>query len=259
MKKYIYTIMLAASLLLPLSMSAEPRGNNNRSTQSERTSNSHRHSGNNGRPGNNGNNQGRPGNNGVGNHHGNNNSGHNNRPGNNKNDKRGHDKNQGNHGHNKHDHDKWGGNSHNRPGGPGHGSHKPPVKPGHHSGPAWRPGSSAAAPGFGRPHHHHPKLGYMVNHAIRGGRYDNVWMVAPGQYAVRYFRNGYYYMQYIWPETGRYGSPFRIVMSGPGQWYAYGNPNQWYYDDGATLRISLNGSPMDPWTLIPAIELNINL
>lgn len=254
MKKYILPIMLAASLLMPVTMSAEPRGNNNNRSNTERTTtNHHRQSGSTGRPGGNSN-TGRPTNNGQSRPGGNNNL-NSNRPGNNKNDKKGHDKNQGNYRPNN------GGNSHNRPGRPAHRPNTAPPahsRPGGH-GPGWRPGSSAVAPGNNRPHNHPPRLGYMVNHAMRGGRYDNVWMVAPGQYAVRYMLNGLWYMQYIWPETGVYGTPFRVVMNAPGQWYAYGNRNQWYYDDGPSLRISLNGTPQTPWTLVPSIELNINL
>lgn len=250
--------MLAASLLMPITMSAEPRGNQNNRSNTERTTNNHRQSGSTGRPG--GGNHNRPNNNGQGRPGGNNNNGHpnnngnGNRPGSNMNDKKGHDKNHGNYRHNN-------GNSHNRPGGPAYRPNTPPPpppRPGGH-GPGWRPGSSAMAPGNHRPHNHPPRLGYMVNHAMRGGRYDNVWMVAPGQYAVRYMLNGLWYMQYIWPETGVYGTPFRVVMASPGEWYAYGNRNQWYYDDGASLRISLNGTPQNPWTLVPSIELNINL
>ncbi|MDE6682538.1 MAG: hypothetical protein K2J87_03840 [Muribaculaceae bacterium] len=242
MKKYILPILLSSLLLLPLSVSAESRSNYHRGQNTERSSGgNHRGEGN------------RPGNNRGGST----------RPGHNKHDKKGYDKGHGNN-HNNGNH--WNGNSNHRPGGghnpavkPGKPNHRPGNKPGHH-GPSWGHGSSVNAPGHSyRPHHHHPKLGYMVNHAIRGGRYDNVWLVSPGQYAVRFFRNGYYYMQYIWPEMGRYGTPFRIVMSAPGQWYAYDNRNQWYYDDGNSLRISLNGSYLNPWTLVPSIELNINL
>lgn len=259
MKKFILPLMIAASLLLPFNASADQRGNNNRN-RTERTTNSHRQSNSSSRPGNNSkpaNNNNRPGNN-------------NNRPGNNNNRPGNNNNRPGNNNHRPGNNNRPGtppskpgnpnhrpGNSVSKPGSPSHHPGGPAVKPGHHS-PAWRPGSSALAPGHGaRPHH--PKLGYMVNHAIRGGRYDRVWMVAPGQYAVRFFRNGNYYMQYIWPEYGRYGDPFRIISGGPGRWYMYGNPNQIYYDDGNSLRISLNGSYMDPWTLIPSIELNINL
>lgn len=257
MKKYILPIFLSAVMMLPLGVSAQSRNSNYHrggKTTEKTTGNA--------RPGGNS----RPGNNFSGN----------NRPGNNKDDKRGHDKGHGNHNngynhnngnHNGNNHGNWNGNSNNRPGGSHNNPPMKPATPPHHPGghpghqsPAWGPGSSVHAPGHSyRPHHHHPQLGYMVNHAIRGGRYDNVWMVGPGQYAVRFYRNGCYYMQYIWPETGRYGNPFRIIMAGPGEWYAYNNRNQWYYDDGATLRISLNGSPLNPWTLVPSVELNINL
>lgn len=251
MKKIILPILLSAFLMVPFNMSGESRSNYHRGqNKTERTSGGS-HQGGAARPGNSGNH--RPGNN----------NGNNNRPGN-KNDKKGYDQGHGNN-HNNGNH--WNGNSNHRPGGnhgnsavkPGKPNHHPGNKPGH-NGSSWRPGNSVNAPGhYYRPHHHPPKLGYMVNHAIRGGRYDNVWMVGPGQYAVRFFRNGRHYMQYIWPETGRYGTPFRVVMAAPGQWYAYDNCNQWYYDDGNSLRISLNGSYLTPWTLVPSIELNINL
>ncbi len=246
MKKILLPILLSAAMMLPLSVSAQSNSNYHRGGKTgQTTSSSARPGGGNNRPG--GNNFGS-------------------RPGNNKNDKKGHDKGHGNN----HNGGSWNGNSNHRPGGNHNNPPMKPVTPPHHPGgkpgkpgkpaPGWGHGSSVHAPGHAyRPHHHPPRLGYMVNHAIRGGRYDNVWLVAPGQYAVRYYLNGYYYMQYIWPETGRYGTPFRIVMSAPGEWYAYDNRNQWYYDDGASLRISLNGSPLTPWTLIPSVELNINL
>lgn len=263
MKRYFLNIFLSSVMLLPLGFSAEARTNNNSNyhrTTTERGSSNSRPGGNsNSRPNGNGNMNGRPG-------------GNNNRPGGNvnNNNRPGGNKDNFNKDHgNKHDNDRWGGNSHNRPGGsmnkpntppPGPanrpGTPPPGPKPGHHPGWGWN-GSSAHAPGY-VPRPPHPHLGNMVNYAIRGGRYDNVWMVAPGQYAVRFYRNGYYYMQYLWPETRRYGTPFRIVLSSPGQWYAYDNCNQWFYDDGNSLRISLNGSPMNPWTLIPSVELNIN-
>ena len=245
MKKYILPIILSTFLVLPFNLSSQTRTNYHRGqNKTEKTTGNNRPGG-----------SGRPGNGPTGN----------NRPGNNKNDKKGNDKGQGNH----HNGGYWSGNSGNRPGGnhnnppmkPGNPHHRPggtPGKPGNNR-PGWGHGSSVTPPGVGSHRHHPPRLGYMVNHAIRGGRYDNVWMVAPGQYAVRFYRNGCYYMQYIWPETGRYGTPFRVIMSAPGEWYAYGNRNQWYYEDGNSLRISLNGSYLSPWTLIPSIELNINL
>ena len=99
----------------------------------------------------------------------------------------------------------------------------------------------------------------MIRHAVGPGRYMNVWLVEPNVYAVRFLHNGYYYMQYLYPLTGTYGTPFRIVMDGPDEWYAYGHYNQRYYNEGNSLRISLNGSPLSPWTLIPSIELNLDL
>lgn len=237
MKRIILPIILSALLLVPSAASADSRNSHLHSERTEKSNNGR------GNSGNRGNNRGGK------NHHDSNKHGNNNF-GAGKNDKKGN-------GHN----DKWnGGNSHNRPGGNGHKPQTPPpghrpghgssVKaPGHHAGPR---------PGYGN-HHHPPRLAPMVKHCVGRGRYDHVWMVGPGQYAVRFFRNGKYYMQYIWPETGRYGSPFRIIMNAPGEWYAYNNRNQLYYEEGNTLRISLNGSPMSPWTLIPSVELNINL
>lgn len=228
MKRIFIPLLVGLSLLLPLTSNAGERNDHRRSDRTESSA-------------------GRPGS-GKGNK-GNSHKGDNNNKGNNNN----HDKNGNNH--------KWNGNTNKHPGGnngyrPGNNNHRP----GH--------GSSVTAPGGNRrpvpvynyrPGHHHKNLGKMVKKCIHGGRYDNVWLVGPGQYAVRYYRNGIYYMQYIWPETGRYGRPFRIIKRRPGEWYAYDNRNQLYYEDGNTLRISLNGSPLNPWTLIPSVELNINL
>ena len=236
MKKMILPIFLAALFLFPVTADADRKSGHN-----ERPRTEHRTSGH----GNAGNNRG-----------GNNNRGHKNDHRKNDHDKKGH-----NNKYNKHDNYKPGGNSQNRPGG----NHHKPKGPKPGNNPVHRPwghGSSVSAPGHHAGYanrHHPPRLGPMVKHCVGRGRYDHVWMVGPGQYAVRFFRNGHYYMQYIWPETGRYGSPFRIVMASPGEWYAYNNRNQWYYEDGNSLRISLNGSPLSPWTLIPSVELNINL
>jgi len=135
-----------------------------------------------------------------------------------------------------------------RPGGFRQAPPPPPRPVGNYRGPR---------PGYG--YVHHPSLKRMIRHAVRNGRYMNVWMVEPNVYAVRFLRNGYYYLQYLYPLSGTYGNPFRIVMDAPDEWYAYGNSAQRYYDDGSSLRISLNGSPLSPWTLIPSIELNLDL
>ncbi|MDE7413810.1 MAG: hypothetical protein K2N05_08520 [Muribaculaceae bacterium] len=248
MKKRFLTIILFSAMLLPLGISAQSNGNNHRNQNTERTSSS--------RPGGNGN-HGNPGNFNGGNRPG----GNNNRPGNNNNRP-------GNNGNHRPGNGKPGNDHGYRPGG-NHGHHGNSALPpgGNYRRPGvpnrWTPsrGHSVPAPGhMGRPvYHHPPRLGSMVRHVVGPGRYDRVWLVAPGQYAVRFFNNGRYYMQYIWPESGRYGNPFQIVMNAPGEWYAYGNPNQWYYDDGDVLRISVNGGFVSPWTLIPSVEININL
>ncbi|MDE6537944.1 MAG: hypothetical protein K2M13_07925 [Muribaculaceae bacterium] len=247
MKRIFMPLVVGLSLLLPLTSNAGERNDHRHSDRTESSA-------------------GRPGS-GKGNN-GNSHKGDNNKNKWNNNKHNNHDKNGNNH--------KWNGNANKHPGGnngyrpggnthhrPGNGNYRPGNnnhRPGH--------GSSVTAPGGNRrpvpvynyrPGHHHKNLGKMVKKCIHGGRYDNVWLVGPGQYAVRYYRNGIYYMQYIWPETGRYGTPFRIIKRGPGEWYAYDNRNQLYYEDDNTLRISLNGSALNPWTLIPSVELNINL
>ena len=202
MKRIFIPLLVGLSLLLPLTSNAGERNDHRHSDRTESSA-------------------GRPGS-GKGNK-GNSHKGDNNKNKWNNNKHNNHDKNGNNH--------KWNGNANKHPGGnngyrPGNNNHRP----GH--------GSSVTAPGGNRrpvpvynyrPGHHHKNLGKMVKKCIHGGRYDNVWLVGPGQYAVRYYRNGIYYMQYIWPETGRYGRPFRIIKRRPGEWYAYDNRNQLYY------------------------------
>lgn len=243
MKKYLLPLMVCAAMLVPSGISAEPRGknNNNYHRGSSKVENSSSRPGGSNRPG--GNSSNRPG---GGKDH-------------NTNHDRDHNKGNGkDHGkdHNKRPNGNGWGNSVTRPGGNSHRPTTPPPPPAHRPGYGW--GGSVKAPGHRINHNPYYDLSYMIHRGVNGGRYDQVWMVGPGQYAVRYYRNGIYYMQYLWPETGRYGTPFRIVMSAPGEWYAYDNRNQWYYEDGNSLRISLNGTSLSPWTVIPSINLNFN-
>lgn len=249
MKKHFLTIILCSAMLFPMGIYAQSNNNHRHQTTTSTSSS---------RPGgNSGNNNNRPGgttNNRPG-------GTTNNRPGGNTNHRPG-----GNPGNSNTRPGNWKpGNDHGyRPGGnngrPGNsalppgGQYRRPGVPNR-----WTPSRGHSAPAPGPVYHHPPRLGNMVRHVVGPGRYDRVWMVAPGQYAVRFYNNGRYYMQYIWPDSGRYGTPFQIVMNAPGEWYAYGNPNQWYYDDGNVLRISINGGYLSPWTLIPSVELNINL
>lgn len=124
-----------------------------------------------------------------------------------------------------------GGNSHKRP---GYGQNDRY----HHNRPASRPHHYAPAPP--PPHHHygpaphpiHHNLAGMVRHATRGCHDVAVWQVDYDTYVVRYRKGNRFYTQYIYPYAGRYGS---------------------------RNRISVNWSPMSPWTFIPNIQLNINL
>ncbi|MDE6335486.1 MAG: hypothetical protein K2L34_02840 [Muribaculaceae bacterium] len=194
--------------------------------------------GNNHRPGNGGNNN--RGNSGNKNH---NSSGNKNHNGGNKNhfgnDKKHHnDKhygkpgNQGkpgNHGNGYQGHP-GGGHDAFRPGvGQYHGAPVPPPPP----APVMRPGSGVAFhPGPAMPPPPPPRLPHMVNYATRGCQDVAVWQVDPETFLVRYRRGGRWYTRYVYPYAERYGAP--------------------------TL-ISVNWQPSAPWTLIPPIQLNINL
>lgn len=128
------------------------------------------------------------------------------------------------------------------------------YRPGH--GGSHRPSHYSKPP---RHHRYHPAMRDMVRHAARGGRNVVVWQVGPDTYMVRYLKGGHYYMRELYASSGRYGSPFRVVMDGPGRWYRHGNPRHYYREDGSSLRVFLNGTPQNPWTLIPSIELNLSL
>lgn len=123
-----------------------------------------------------------------------------------------------------------------RPGG-GHdnfrpGGHKPgaPVPP---PAPVMRPGAGAAFhPGPAMPPPPPPRLPHMVNYATRGCHDVAVWQVDAETFLVKYRRGGRWYTRYVYPYAEEYGAP--------------------------TL-ISVNWQPLSPWTLIPPIQLNINL
>lgn len=113
----------------------------------------------------------------------------------------------------------------NHPGnnfGPGHGQGMRPPRPGHAA--AYRPTPPPPPP--------HPRLNQMVRYATRGCHDVDVWQVDFNTYVVRYRKGNRIFTQYIYPEMGRYGRPSLI---------------------------SVNWQPMAPWTLIPPIQLNINL
>lgn len=126
--------------------------------------------------------------------------------------------------HNSHKHDKsW--NKHNSAPRPGHGYGRPvppPPRP-HH----YRPSHYAPAPPPPPAH-----LGYMVKHATRGCRDVAVWQISPDTYIVKYRKGNRFYTRRLYPYSNRYDAPNVI---------------------------SVNWTPLSPWTLIPSINLNINL
>lgn len=144
---------------------------------------------------------------------------------------------------------------------PGFGNHKPAPQPP-------RPAYNHSRPHPGahmKPIHFHNKgyrytnvLRNMIYHTVRGARYRNVWMVSPGVYVVSYIQGPYTFYRYLYPETGSYGAPIRLVYDEPGVWYDYGNNNRYFYEDGNVLRISLNGVPQTPWSLVPSVDLNLH-
>lgn len=176
-----------------------------------------------------------------------------NRPGFNQNNGNKHDKNKPN---NKPDYNRPGGNhnsnSHNSAPRPGFG------QPGNGNQGYGRPGPNHPAPapnrpvpgrpGIGAPAHHptyHPQpgnyapvpppppyLGSMVRQLTRGCNDVAVWQIDPNTFIMRYRRGLRYYTQVLYPYAYRYERP--------------------------TL-ISVNWAPMEPWTFIPSINLNINL
>lgn len=129
------------------------------------------------------------------------------------------------------------GNKHNKnvpdrkPGKPGNIGHKSPMPPAPPAPPAFRPKHYNHA--YHYPHYSvHDNLGYMISQIARGGRDINVWQVDPGTYVVRFRKGNHLFAQYLYPYEGRYGK---------------------------RNTISVNWSPLSPWTLIPSIHLNINL
>lgn len=118
---------------------------------------------------------------------------------------------------------------------PGHNASRPapapvhrPVSGGHHTPPPPPPGAHRHSPIPPPP----PRLSSMVSHATRGCRDVAVWQVNPDTYIVKYRKGRRYYTQYLYPYSGRYGD---------------------------CSLITVNWQPLSPWTLIPPIQLNINL
>lgn len=77
-----------------------------------------------------------------------------------------------------------------------------------------------------------PRLGHMVRYATRGMQDVAVWQVSHDTYIVKYRHGNRYYTRYLYPYAERYGNPSVI---------------------------SVGWQPLSPWTLIPPIQLNINL
>lgn len=137
---------------------------------------------------------------------------------------------------------------------------------GQHSTSMARPGSNSVKPGKGKPnvahkpgnghykpgkgyhkptHPRHPNrparvaipqyrynLGDMVRYATRGYNDVAVWRVSGDTYLVKYRDGSRYYTRYLYPQTGVYGTPSLI---------------------------SVNWNPGSVWSLIPNVQLNINL
>lgn len=77
-----------------------------------------------------------------------------------------------------------------------------------------------------------PRLPHMVNYMTRGCHDVNVWQIDDDTYIVKYRKGNRFYTRRFYPYANRYDSPSLI---------------------------SVNWQPMSPWTLIPPIQLNINL
>lgn len=128
------------------------------------------------------------------------------------------------------------GNSHSRPG--SNAIHHAPVKrpqTPHHAAPP-KPHMVRGPKHY--PHHYTPvaplpvMLSDMVAFATRGCHDVNVWQINPETFIVRYRNGSHYYTQMIYPYTEMYG------------------PRN---------SISIGWTPSSPWTLIPSVNLNINL
>ncbi len=220
--KFTY-LLFSAFLLIGGGQAMADSHNNGKARQEQ---------GNNHRPGNKGNSSGNKNHNGAGNKH--NGFGNKNHNGGNKNHF-GNDKKHDKHHNDKHHNDKHFGKPGNnvKPAHPAP-AHRPgkPVPP-PPPAPVMRPGTGAAFhPGPAMPPPPPPRLPHMVRYATRGCHDVAVWQVSPDTYLVKYRRGGRWYTQYVYPYAERYGAP--------------------------TL-ISVNWQPLSPWTLIPSVQLNINL
>lgn len=236
-RKFTYFLLSAFLLVGSGQAMADRHDNGGKARQEQR---------NNHRPGNGGNPSGNKNHNGSGNK--NHNAGGKNHNGGNKNHF-GNDKKHDNKHHNDKHFGKPGNHGHpgnqgkpgnqGRPGG-GHNAYRPGN--GHHHGapvpppppaPVMRPGAGAGFhPGPAMPPPPPPRLPHMVNYATRGCHDVAVWQVDAVTFLVKYRRGGRWYTRYVYPYAEEYGAP--------------------------TL-ISVNWQPMSPWTLIPPIQLNINL
>lgn len=78
--------------------------------------------------------------------------------------------------------------------------------------------------------HYSKKLKKMIKYACRGGRDIDVWEISPDVYVVRYYLNGHYYSQRLYPGSGRYG---------------------------ARGIVNVNWAPSPGWSLLPSININI--
>lgn len=79
-------------------------------------------------------------------------------------------------------------------------------------------------------HSYSKQLERMVRYAARGARDVDVWEISPDVYMVRYYLNGHYYAQRLYPSSGRYG---------------------------ARGLINVNWAPSPGWSLLPSININI--
>lgn len=77
-----------------------------------------------------------------------------------------------------------------------------------------------------------PRLPHMVSYMTRGCHDVNVWQIDYDTYIVKYRKGNRFYTRRFYPYANRYDNPSLI---------------------------SVNWQPMSPWTLIPPIQLNINL
>ena len=62
-------------------------------------------------------------------------------------------------------------------------------------------------------HDFRPALQKMVRYVTRDARDINVWRINNDTFIVRYFRNGRYYTQKLYPYSGRYGAPIAIGIN----------------------------------------------